>query len=150
MTAVATYDDLLVSQPETKTLYMSRRSELRLVKDPRYPQMGPLGQKVGETVGAAIPFREGVFRCPPTGTVELEDGRMADAAEITAWLDKHRLNGNVEEGFWRVDPTAPALSRAEMETTDAGGDRAGLRDAAGADRAGGGRLGPRGRPVDRA
>jgi hypothetical protein len=35
MTAVATYDDLLVSQPETKTLYMSRRSELRLVKTPR-------------------------------------------------------------------------------------------------------------------
>jgi hypothetical protein len=115
MTAVATYDDLLVSQPETKTLYMSRRSELRLVKDPRYPQMGPLGQKVGETVGAAIPFREGVFRCPPTGTVELEDGRMADAAEITAWLDKHRLNGNVEEGFWRVDPTAPAISREEID-----------------------------------
>lgn len=115
MTAVATYDDLLVSQPETKTLYMSRRSELRLVKDPRYPLMGPLGQKVGETVGAAIPFREGVFRCPPTGTVTLEDGRQADAAEITAWLDSHRLNGNVEEGFWRVDPTAPAISRDEIE-----------------------------------
>jgi hypothetical protein len=116
MTAVATYDDLLVSQPETKTLYMSRRSELRLVLTARQPITGAAGQKTGESVGAAIPFREGVFRCPPTGTVELEDGRMADAAEITAWLDSHRLNGNVEEGFWRVDPTAPALSRAEMET----------------------------------
>jgi hypothetical protein len=116
MTAVATYDDLLVSQPETKTLYMSRRSELRLVLTARQPITGAAGQKTGESPGRVAQFRDGVFRCPPTGTVELEDGRQADAAEITAWLDTHRLNGNVEEGFWRVDPTAPALSRAEMET----------------------------------
>jgi hypothetical protein len=63
-----------------------------------------------------IPFRDGVFRCPPTGTVELEDGRQADAAEVLAWLEQHRAIGNIEEGFWRVDPTAPAPSRTEIET----------------------------------
>jgi hypothetical protein len=116
MTAVATYDDLLVSQPETKTLFMSRRSELRLVKTPRYPRYGASGQKVGEDPGQVIPFRDGVFRCPPTGTVELEDGRKADAAEVLAWLEDHRAIGNIEEGFWRVDPTAPAPSREELQT----------------------------------
>jgi hypothetical protein len=117
MTAVATYDDLLVSQPETKTLWMSRRSELRLVLDARQPKVAAAtGQKTGETLGQAVRFSDGVFRCPPTGTVTLEDGREADAAEVTARLDTHKLKGDMEEGFWRVDPTAPPLSRAEMET----------------------------------
>jgi hypothetical protein len=117
MTAVATYDDLLVSQPETKTIWMSRRSELQLVLVARQPKVAAAtGQKTGETLGEMVRFEDGVFRCPPTGTVTLADGRQADAAEITAKLETHKLKGDMEEGFWRVDPTAPPLSRAEMET----------------------------------
>jgi hypothetical protein len=35
---------------------------------------------------------------------------------VLAWLEDHRAIGNIEEGFWRVDPTAPAPSREELQT----------------------------------
>jgi hypothetical protein len=60
------------------------------------------------------------------------------------------LNGNVEEGFWRVDPTAPAPSRAEIETLTQAAIALDSEKLLAADRAGGGGLGPRGHPVDRA
>jgi hypothetical protein len=114
MAGTATIDEALVSQPDTSVLFMARRRELRLVKTPRYPIYGPAGAKVGENPGQALQFTDGAFRCPREGTVTLEDGRPADAAEILEWLESHRMLNSLEEGFWRVDPTAPPVSQEEM------------------------------------
>lgn len=111
----AVVDEFLVSAPEDSVLFMCRRSDLRLVKTPRYPIRGAAGQQVGEEPGQVISFRDGALRLPKDGTVLLEDGREADVEEVVAWLDRHRLNGDTEGGFWRVDPTAPPISRAELD-----------------------------------
>ncbi|HEY4096160.1 MAG TPA: hypothetical protein VGM33_11635 [Baekduia sp.] len=111
----ATIDEPLVSAPENTILFMCRRSDLRLVKTQRYPIRGASGQQVGETPGEVVAFRDGALRLPKEGTVRLEDGRAVDVAEILAWLEDHRLNGDTQGGFWRVDPTAPAISRAELD-----------------------------------
>lgn len=108
-------DDQLVSQPDHGTIFLSRRSELRLTKTPRYPIRGASGQQVGETPGEVVPFREGRFFCPAEGAVTLENGREVDAGEIKAWLERHRLLGDVEEGFWVVETKAPPVSREELE-----------------------------------
>lgn len=122
--ATATIDEQtesLVSQPEAKLLFMSRRSELRLTKKSRYPIRGPHGQVEGMTQGQFVAFRDGVFRCAPAGEVTLVDsldgGEVdVDGQELVAYLRKHRLFGNREEGFWEVDPVAPAPSKAELST----------------------------------
>jgi hypothetical protein len=114
-TATATIDEPIVAPRDGAALFGSRRSDLRLVKVPRFPQFGASGQKVGETVGEVIVFREGLLRCPRTGTVMLEDGREADAAEVLEWLESHKLLGNREEGFFRVETAAPAVTKDEMQ-----------------------------------
>jgi hypothetical protein len=107
-------EERLVSSPETSVLFMCRRSDLRLVKHPRYPIYGPAGRKVGEERGEILAFREGVLRVPKDGEVELEDGRKISSAEAIEFLDGHRLKDSLEEGFWRVDPTAPPVSQGEI------------------------------------
>src|SRR4051794_8765586 len=116
MAATATDEvQTLVSTPEKGALFMAIREDLRLVKFPRYPQFGAGGQKVGENFGEVVPFRDGVLRVPATGTITLEDGREADAGEVLAFLENHRLRGDMNEGFWRVDPTAPPVSKDELK-----------------------------------
>jgi hypothetical protein len=105
-----------VSQPEPYDLFMCRRSELRLTKVARYPIMGPGGQKTGEHPGQAIAFRDGVLRVPHHGVVTLEDGREVDADDVRRFLLGHKLLGDWQEGFWRVDPVAPPVSQAELDT----------------------------------
>jgi hypothetical protein len=104
----------LVSQPGTSTIYLSRRSELRLVRLARYPKFGPAGQQVGEERGQAVQFREGRLDVPLDGEIELENGDKVPASEIREWLENHKLNGSTEEGFWKVDPVAPPVSQDEI------------------------------------
>lgn len=106
----------LVSQPTKTTLFMSRRSDLRLVKRPRYPVFGQGGQKVGESVGEAVQFVNGRLDIPEKGKMILDDGRQADSQEILEWLKSHPMLGNIEEGLWVVDQMAPPVSEAEMNT----------------------------------
>lgn len=105
----------LVATPDSHVLFMCRRSDLRLVKTPRYPRYGPGGQQVGEKPGEVVAFRDGTLRVPRTGMAILEDGRQVDAEEIVEWLEGHRLFTDSEDGFWRVDPTAPPVSQAEID-----------------------------------
>lgn len=122
-TATATDDvQTLVSKPDTAALFMAIREDLRLVKFPRYPQFGAGGQKVGENFGEVVNFRDGVLRVPAQGTITLEDGREKDAAEVLTWLvgdgegtQPHKLLGDRHQGFWRVDPTAPPVSKDELK-----------------------------------
>jgi len=112
----------LVSPTDKTILYMSRRSELRLTKRPRRTVRNVhTGELEGVTQGQYIGFRDGQVRIPKTGTVEIQDtldGGVfeVDAEEMHAWMRRHRLFGNRGEGFWVVDPTAPPVSQAEMQT----------------------------------
>jgi hypothetical protein len=94
-------EEQLVSRPETKTLFMSRRSNLRLVKVPRYPMYGAAGLKIGEKPGEIVEFKEGVCR--------------EDDPEVIQWLEAHPLYRDLQDGFWRVDPVAPPVSREELD-----------------------------------
>jgi hypothetical protein len=121
-TSMATVEAPLVTPMDTTVLYLARRSELRLTKKPRYPIRNPVSGVVdGYTPGEYFGFRDGQLRIPKSGTVRLSDtlngGEFEiDAEEAHAWMDAHRLNGNREEGFWRVDPAAPAISNDELQT----------------------------------
>jgi hypothetical protein len=113
-----TEDVRLVSQPDTSVLFMARRSDLRLVMKPIRTLRNREGDAVEDLPGVKIEFKDGVFRVPtdPKATVTLVDGESFEAAKILEWLEKHRLKGDWQEGFWKVDPTAPPLSRAELDT----------------------------------
>lgn len=115
-TATAAREEQYVSQPTKTTLFMCRRSDLRLVKDPRYPRYGAAGQKVGEFPGAAVQFRDGRLDVPASGKMMLDDGREADAAEVREWLLSHPLIDNTQEGMWVVDQLAPPVSQEEIST----------------------------------
>lgn len=114
-------EETLVSPTEATVLYMSRRSGLRLTMRPRYPLRDPVsGQLTGSTPGVFIGFQDGQVRVPKSGqytTVDtLNGGRSEpiDAADVHDWLQRHHLFGDRQEGFWRVDPTAPPVSQDEM------------------------------------
>jgi hypothetical protein len=112
--AVQEIEEPMVAERADVRLFMSRRSELRLVKTPVYPVLGPSGATVGHKAGEALEFRDGVLRLPLQGDVKLADGRSVPVDGVVEWLENHRLLGNKEEGFWGVDPTAPAPSEAEI------------------------------------
>ena len=100
------YDGPLVAQPPNSVVYAARRRDLVLVLEPRFPILGLHGQKSGETKGIRAKFRNGTLKL---------DRSDPDHAELIERLDKHRLNGNMMEGFWRsVDP-APAATQQEMQ-----------------------------------
>jgi hypothetical protein len=104
-----------VSAPAKSTMFLARRSDLRLVKTPRYPRYGMGGQKVGEEPGQAVQFRDGRLDVPEKGKMMLDDGREGDAGEIREWLLSHHALGNIEEGFWVVDQLAPPVSEADLD-----------------------------------
>jgi len=103
-----------IAQPDQRVVYLSRRSDLRLIRVARQPRHNVAGMKIGEDPGQAVQFVEGKLTLPLEGKVRIDQGREADAVEIREWLEGHHIFGNVEEGFWRVDPAAPPLSAAEM------------------------------------
>lgn len=99
-------DGPLVAQPPDSVVYASRRRDLVLVLEPRFPILGQHGGKVGETRGIRAKFRNATLKL---------DRSNPDHAELIERLEKHRLNGNMFEGFWRsVDP-APAATQQEMQ-----------------------------------
>jgi hypothetical protein len=104
-----------VSQPVRTTIFLARREDLRLVKVARQPHYGPGGQKQGEHLGQVVPFRNGRLDVPEKGKMILEDGREADAQEVLEWLLRHPQLGSTEEGFWKIDPSAPAVSEADLD-----------------------------------
>lgn len=109
--------DDLVAQPEHSVLFASRRSNLRLIKRGITPIRDAEGRQVDMKKGEAVVFVGGRFSVPlgEDALVQLEDGEMHDAPEIMAWLDGHRLNGDIMEGFWKVELAAPAPSSTELE-----------------------------------
>lgn len=124
-------EDPLVAQPLNVTSFIASREELRLVKKARRHRRNQDGEVVDTTSGQVVPFvpfadpeevdpdtgkpkRYGRFDCPREGVVQLEAGEEADAAEVHAWLMKHRLIGNRGEGFWVRDVKAPQVTSAEM------------------------------------
>lgn len=112
-----TGDQPLVSQPDQSALFMATRSNLRLVWESIRTVRDAEGVAVDKTMGKTLEFREGVLRVPldPAREVTLTNGESAPAAEALRFLEKHRLNGDWQEGFWRVDPTAPPPSQAELD-----------------------------------
>jgi hypothetical protein len=116
MSAVATApDEALVSQPDRGTIFVSVRSNLRLVRTPRYPIYGPGGRTVGEEQGEVIQFRNSRLYVPDEGTVTLEDGREVDAADLKDWLLNHRRLNDKHDGFFALQTAAPPVTQAEIE-----------------------------------
>jgi hypothetical protein len=135
-------DRVLVSQPDTSVLFMSRRSSLRLVKKAIRPVRGAEGQQVDVTQGETIQFVDGVLRLPREGRVMLQNGDSIDAGDALGWVEGHKLMGDWQEGFWRVDPTAPPLSKVELDALmdlAVNLDADGLRDLIAQEEAGWGR-----------
>ena len=113
-----TVEASLVSRPDTSVLFMARRSDLRLVMKPIRTLRNREGDAVEDLPGVKIEFKDGVFRVPmeAKATVTLVDGESFEAGKLLPWLEGHKLNGDWHDGFWKVDPTAPPLSRAELDT----------------------------------
>lgn len=103
----------MVSTPVKTTLFLARRSDLRLIKLPRYDRYAG-ARKTGEDPGQAVQFVNGRLDVPEKGPMKLDDNREADSQEILKWLKEHHLLGNVEEGFWVVDQLAPPVSEEEL------------------------------------
>jgi hypothetical protein len=117
-------EEQLVATPTRSTLYLARRIDLRLVKVPRYNVSHADGRiELGGRPGEALEFRNGRLDVPTSGPITMADGRVVDgekADEVRAWLAKHRLLNDIEDGFWSVDPVAPPVSEDEMRRiTDA-------------------------------
>jgi hypothetical protein len=109
----------LVSQPDKGTVFLSRREDLRLVMMPKRAVFGPDG-RTGEMPGKTLRFAHNRVYVPNDGTVTLEDGNSVPADEVRAYLDKHRLNGDIEDGFWPLEVPAPSISGDELaQITDA-------------------------------
>jgi hypothetical protein len=107
-------DAPLVSSPSKAVVFAARREDLRLVRVPRYPVRDAGGQQVSETQGTAFQFRHGLLTVPAEGTVQTEDGREVDAADVMAWLMSHKRYNDREEGFFKVETAAPPPSPADM------------------------------------
>lgn len=104
-----------ISKPAKVAMFAARREDLRLIKVPRYPVRDAGGRQVSESLGEAVQFRRGVLEVPTDGGLMLEDGREIAGADLIPWLEKHRLFGNREEGFFKVEVAAPAPSEEEMQ-----------------------------------
>lgn len=105
----------LVAERDGSVMFMSRRANLRLVKEARYDIHNPQGKKIGQNPGQVLVFRDGVLRIPSSGAVTLEDQREGDAEEILEWLRGHRLFQDKDDGFWEITLPAPPISMAETE-----------------------------------
>jgi hypothetical protein len=105
----------LVATPTKVAQYASRRSDLRLVKVPIYPRYGGEGRKVGELPGETVEFRNGLLTIDLTKdeTVIAADHRVS-TPELVEWLEEHRLLGDPDEGFFKVQVAEPPVSEDEI------------------------------------
>jgi hypothetical protein len=123
MSAVAEATPLVARKTDT-LVFLARREDLRLTYIARRPQRdATTGAQLEPTRGVTFGFLNGSLRLKPD-----EDGNVMVADPVggagetlvpleTAlkWLRRHRLNGDVNEGFWEVDPTAPPVAQDELD-----------------------------------
>lgn len=102
-------------------VFVARRTDLRLVKEPIETRWGPNGRNMGKTQGESVQFIGGRFEVPTAdgATVKLEDGRTLDAAEFLEWIEAHPMLGNIEEGFIEFHAPPPEPSSFELEQLQA-------------------------------
>lgn len=96
----------LVAAPPDGVIFLARRRGLRLVRVAVEPIWGAGGRKVGDTKGHTVEFRDGRFVCEKKDD---PDGKVLD------FLRAHARNGDPNEGFWEVTPTAPAVTMNELQ-----------------------------------
>lgn len=108
--------ETLVSSPSKSVMFMSRRSELRLVKKPQQPVFGPGGSQVRIEAGETLAFKDGRLDVPTDRPVSLEAGETAAPDEVLEFLRGHKFLDDLYDGFWEVDPVVPAPSEDEMST----------------------------------
>lgn len=113
--ATLDHPEVAVSGPSS-IIYLARRQNLILCHTPVRPIFGANGQKQGDTLGLRIEFQDGRFDCPLEGEYVAGNGFRIDAGELREWLTAHRLLDDAAEGFWKVDPAAPAPSTTELQT----------------------------------
>src|SRR5215831_3021429 len=108
----------MVSVPDTSTLFMARRGELRLVRKPIRQTRDAEGLPADTIPGETVEFHDGVLRVPASGRMRVAGGKDegVPAKEILEWLERHPMKDDIQEGFCRVDQAAPAPSEAELET----------------------------------
>jgi hypothetical protein len=113
---MAVQEEQLVATPAKVVQYAARREDLRLVKQPIYPVYGPGGQTVGEKPGQTVEFHGGLLTIDMTQEeTEIAAGRKIPTAELVEWLEGHRRFMDSDEGFFKVDVAAPAVSQEEMD-----------------------------------
>lgn len=106
-----------LTKPDLSTTFLSRRTDLRLVIKPRRKQMGMTDggfAQLGEAPGVAVQFKDGTFRLPPAGPVTIAEGNVIDADLLRPALEGHRLNGDMEDGFWALPKIAPPPTGTEL------------------------------------
>lgn len=108
-------EEQLVARPEDGTVYMSRRSDLRLLKTQTRNRYNAEGSVIETIQGECILFRDGVLRLPTRGKALIDKGMKVPVGELREWLEDHKSFGDREEGFWRVDPVAPPVGEVELE-----------------------------------
>lgn len=91
MTAVMEDAATVVARPDGLVVWAASRRDLRCVKVPRHPVRDAGGNQIDETSGQAVQFVNGILRYDRAGDVAIDQGQTIDAADLTAWLEKHRL-----------------------------------------------------------
>lgn len=120
----------MVSRPAAGTMYLSRRSDLRLVVKPERKRHDPEGNVVETLDGQHIAFRDGKLHVPAAEHMRGEKGEQLATAAVKAFLEAHPLLGDREEGFWSHKEPAPTPTQDELDRVtelamdlDAGGLR---------------------------
>lgn len=130
MSAAATLErepeqQMVSTKPGTVT-FMARRENLKLVKRAERNRRNAEGDVVEVIPGERLQFVDGLLRVPPAGEIGGEKDEPIDAESLLLWLEggtdpkgkkvrAHPLFGDREEGFWRVDEPAPAVTPEEMD-----------------------------------
>lgn len=124
MSAVAEATPDLVAPRTSTVLFLARREDLRLTYIARRPQRdATTGAQLEPTRGVTFGFLNGSLRLKPDGDGNvLVSDPVGGAGETLVpletalkWLRGHRRYGDVNEGFWEVDPVAPPMSREEQD-----------------------------------
>jgi hypothetical protein len=118
VSAAATLEkpDRLVSTPDSTVVFMSRRTDLKLVKLRERARRNAEGDVAEVLPGERVAFRDGVLRVPASGKMRGEQGEELDAVGVLKWLLAHPMLDDRFEGFWRLEEPAPAPTEAEQAT----------------------------------
>lgn len=131
----------IVQTPRAARLFAARRSGLQLTKVGVIAQRDAEGRQVDLKPGQKVVFTEGRLEVPtePKAEMRLADGRSSAAAPILEWLLKHPLMGDMQEGFWEVNQSAPPPSTEELarlQSLAIDGDLEGLEEFIAAEQGG--------------